>query len=63
MSSPPSNLFQLPLPQWAYVPGLPGDGFADSFPVAALTAVLTDRLARPALAAGDWVAIGATGRP
>ena len=35
-----------------------GDGFADSFPVAALTEVLKARLARPALSTADWVAIG-----
>ena len=39
-----------------------GDGFADSFPVAALTEVLTVRLARPALSKADWVEIGIAGR-
>jgi hypothetical protein len=39
-----------------------GDGFADSFPVAALTEVLKARLARPSLCKADWVEIGAAGR-
>jgi hypothetical protein len=39
-----------------------GDGFADSFPVAALTEALTARLGRPALSMADWVAIGVTGQ-
>ncbi len=29
MSAPPSTISQLPLPQWAHVPGLPGDETAD----------------------------------
>jgi len=39
-----------------------GDGFADNFPVAALTEVLKVRLARSALSRADWVEIGAAGR-
>jgi hypothetical protein len=39
-----------------------GDGFADNFPVAALTEVLQARLARPALSKADWVEIGVAGR-
>lgn len=39
-----------------------GDGFADSFPLAALTAVLKARMARPALSKADWVQIGAAAR-
>src|SRR6059036_4219986 len=33
-----------------------GDGFADSFPVAALAALIRAKLARPQLAKTDWVA-------
>jgi Domain of unknown function (DUF309) len=39
-----------------------GDGFADSFPVAALTELLKVRLARPALSKVDWVEIGVAGK-
>jgi hypothetical protein len=39
-----------------------GDGFADSFPIAALTAVLRAREARSSLSKADWVEIGAFGR-
>lgn len=40
-----------------------GDGFADSFPAAALIAALKDRLARPSLTTADWIEIWAAGRP
>jgi hypothetical protein len=40
----------------------PGDGFADGFPSAALSALLRARLALPLLSKADWVAIGAVGR-
>jgi hypothetical protein len=40
----------------------PGDGFADGFPTAALTALLTSRLVQSPLSKADWVAIGAVGR-
>ena len=36
-----------------------GDGFADSFPVAALTELVRARLARPQLDMADWVAFSA----
>jgi hypothetical protein len=39
-----------------------GDGFADGFPTAALTALLTSRLVQSPLSKADWVAIGAVGR-
>jgi hypothetical protein len=39
-----------------------GDGFADCFPVAALSALLRDRLARPLLTKADWVAFAAASR-
>jgi hypothetical protein len=39
-----------------------GYGFADNFPVAALTEVLDIRLARPALSMTDWIEIGTVGR-
>ena len=39
-----------------------GDGFVDSFPRAALTALLKGKLALPALSKADWVEIGAIGR-
>ena len=39
-----------------------GDGFADSFPVAALTEALKVRLARTSLSTADWVQIGVAGR-
>jgi len=37
-------------------------GFADSFPTAALTALLMARLAQPTLCKADWVKFGAVGR-
>jgi len=39
-----------------------GDGFADGFPTAALSALLKARLAQPLLSKADWVKIGAVGR-
>jgi hypothetical protein len=39
-----------------------GDGFADGFPAAALSALLKARLALPLLSKVDWVAIGALSR-
>jgi hypothetical protein len=39
-----------------------GDGFADSFPTAALAALLRARLTVPTLSKADWVAIGTVGR-
>ena len=39
-----------------------GDGFADSFPTAALSALLKTKLAQPLLSKADWVKIGAAGR-
>jgi Domain of unknown function (DUF309) len=39
-----------------------GDGFADSFPVAALAALIRAKLARPQLAKADWVAFAVAGR-
>ena len=36
-----------------------GDGFADSFPVAALAGLVRARLARPQLDMADWVALSA----
>ena len=39
-----------------------GDGFADSFPVAALAALIRGKLARPQLAKTDWVALAVAGR-
>ena len=40
----------------------PGDGFADSFPTAALAALLKVKLLQPLLSKADWVAITAVGR-
>ena len=39
-----------------------GDGFADGFPTAALSALLKAKLAQPILSEADWVDIGAVGR-
>ena len=39
-----------------------GDGFVDSFPTAALAALLKAKLTLPALSKADWVAFGAVGR-
>ena len=39
-----------------------GDGFADGFPVGALTALIEARLAKPLLAKADWVAFAAISR-
>lgn len=39
-----------------------GDGFAHSFPIAALSAQLKAKLAQPLLSMADWVKIGAAGR-
>jgi len=39
-----------------------GDGFADSFPTAALAALLQAKLAQASLSKADWVAIGPIGR-
>jgi hypothetical protein len=44
------------------VRGAGGGGFADSFPVAALVALIKAKLARPLLAKTDWVAFAATSR-
>ena len=41
---------------------VPGDGFADGFPTAALTALLRTKLAQPVLSKADWVGIGPVGR-
>jgi len=41
---------------------VPGDGFADGFPTAALAALLRTKLAQPSLSKADWVEIGAVGR-
>ena len=42
--------------------GAIGDGFADGFPIAALSAQLKTKLAQPLLSMADWVKIGAAGR-
>ena len=39
-----------------------GDGFADRFPIAALAAVLKDKLVLPLLCKADWVAFGTVDR-
>jgi hypothetical protein len=39
-----------------------GDGFADSFPTAALAALLQAKLAQTTLSKADWMAIGSIGR-
>jgi hypothetical protein len=39
-----------------------GDGFADSFPTAALAALLQAKLGKASLSKTDWVAIGSIGR-
>jgi hypothetical protein len=39
-----------------------GDGFADGFPISALSAQLKAKLAQPLLSKADWVKIGAAGR-
>jgi hypothetical protein len=39
-----------------------GDGFADGFPTAALTALLQAKLANALLSKADWVALGSIGR-
>jgi Domain of unknown function (DUF309) len=39
-----------------------GDGFADDFPIEALSATLTARLQRPRLAKADWVPLALVGR-
>jgi len=39
-----------------------GHGFADVFPIAALTAVLQIKLGKPSLSASDWMKIGPAGR-
>jgi hypothetical protein len=40
-----------------------GDGFADNFPIDALTLALKARADKAALARADWVAFAAIGRP
>jgi len=40
-----------------------GDGFVESFPIAALTALLQAKLGRPQLSKADWIALGAIVRP
>ena len=42
--------------------GTGGHGFADGFPVSALSAQLKAKLAQPQLSKADWVKIGAAGR-
>jgi hypothetical protein len=44
------------------VRGAGGDGFADSFPVAALVALIKARLERPQLAKADWVPFAVASR-
>ena len=39
-------------------PAVPGDGFADRFPAAALATLLKAKLAQAALSKADWIAIG-----
>jgi predicted metal-dependent hydrolase len=39
-----------------------GDGFADSFPIAALATLLKAKLTQASLSKADWVAIGSVGR-
>ncbi|HYS90552.1 MAG TPA: DUF309 domain-containing protein [Bradyrhizobium sp.] len=39
-----------------------GHGFADVFPIPALTAVLQIKLGKPSLSASDWMKIGPAGR-
>ncbi len=39
-----------------------GHGFVDGFPVAALLALLTEKLAQTTLSKADWIAFGAIGR-
>ena len=39
-----------------------GNGFADVFPITALTAVLQIKLGKPSLSASDWMKIGPAGR-
>ena len=46
----------------ARVATVAGNGFADVFPIAALTAVLQLKLGRPTLSTSDWVKIGPAGR-
>ena len=41
---------------------VPGDGFADGFPTAALAAQLKAKLAQPLLSKADWMEIGTIGR-
>ena len=36
-----------------------GDGFVESFPIAALTALLQAKIGRPQLSKADWIALGA----
>jgi hypothetical protein len=42
-------------------PPIPGDGFADRFPAAALATLLKAKLAQAALSKADWIAIGSIG--
>ena len=42
--------------------GAGGDGFADGFPIAALSAQLKAKLAQPQLSKADWVKIGTAAR-
>jgi hypothetical protein len=39
-----------------------GDGFADSFPTAALAALLQAKLAQASLSTADWIQVGSVGR-
>jgi hypothetical protein len=40
-----------------------GNGFADNFPIDALTATLKERMERPTLSKASWVAFAALSRP
>src|SRR6266481_5676265 len=50
------------VPQGARVATVAGGGFADVFPITALTAVLQIKLGKPSLSASDWIKIGSAGR-
>jgi len=46
----------------ARVATVAGGGFADVFPITALTAVLQIKLGKPSLSASDWIKIGSAGQ-
>ena len=46
----------------ARVATVAGGGFADLFPITALTAVLQIKLGKPSLSASDWIKIASAGR-